>query len=246
MEIRDQIISVSNLSYGYSSQTLVLKEITFTLAQNRSMGIIGPNGAGKTTLLYALSGLINVEGSVQIDGMALNKKSKELIRKKISFVFQNPDDQLFMPTVYEDIAFGLDQLGFTTEEIEQQVQDVLIQVNMAGYETKNAHHLSLGQKKRICLAAALARRSSLMLFDEPTNELDPHGRREFIRQLKNITASKIIASHDLNLILEICDEVLLLNKQQIIAHDRTDAILGNEPLMEANMMEVPSGIYLGK
>jgi cobalt/nickel transport system ATP-binding protein len=236
------IIKVSNINYSYSKEIIVLKNISFTLDKDNTMGIIGPNGAGKTTLLYALSGLIDTGGSIIIDGETLTKKTIKSIRKKTSFVFQNPDDQLFMPTVYEDISFGLDKLGFSNNDVDNIVKNVLKKVEMQGFEDRSAHHLSLGQKKRICLASALARNSKLMYFDEPTNELDPQSRREFIKLIKEITTTKIIVSHDLNLILEICDTVMVINNQEIKDLGECKTILSDKNLMESNRLEVPFDI----
>ncbi len=246
MENKINIIEVSNINYSYGNNVPVLENISFNLEQGSSLGIIGPNGAGKTTLLFALSGLIEVNGNIKISNENITKKNIKNIRKKISFVFQNPDDQLFMPTVFEDISFGLENLGYNQKEIKKIVKDVLNKVDMENFEEKSAHHLSLGQKKRICLASALARNSKLMYFDEPTNELDPHGRREFIKLIKKINTTKIIVSHDLNLILELCDKVIVLNEQKIKSYDDCRKTLINKDLMESNKLEVPSGIYLNQ
>ncbi len=246
MENKINIIEVSNINYSYGNNVPVLENISFNLEQGSSLGIIGPNGAGKTTLLFALSGLIEVNGNIKISNENITKKNIKNIRKKISFVFQNPDDQLFMPTVFEDISFGLENLGYNQKEIKKIVKDVLNKVDMENFEEKSAHHLSLGQKKRICLASALARNSKLMYFDEPTNELDPHGRREFIKLIKKINTTKIIVSHDLNLILELCNKVIVLNEQEIKSYDDCRKTLINKDLMESNKLEVPSGIYLNQ
>ena len=244
MENKIKIIEVSDINYSYGKDQPVLKNISFDLHKGSSLGIIGPNGAGKTTLLYALSGLINVDGDIKISKNKIKKNTIKSIRKKISFVFQNPDDQLFMPTVFEDISFGLDNLGYKQEEIKDIVINTLKKVEMVGFEEKSAHHLSLGQKKRVCLASALARNSELMYFDEPTNELDPYGRREFIKLIKAINTTKVIVSHDLNLILELCDKVIVLNDQEIKSYDDCRKILTDKTLMESNKLEIPSGIYL--
>jgi len=233
------IIEVSNLSYSYSPETEILKNISFALFQEDSLGIIGPNGAGKTTLLYALTGLIETKGKIIIDNILLSKKNIREIRKKISFVFQNPDDQLFMQNVFEDIAFGLENLGLDKNQINNRVKLTLKKVGLADFGQRNAHHLSLGEKKKVCLASALVRESKIMFFDEPTNELDPFGKREFINYIDSIKSTKIIISHDINLIKKLCNKVIILNQKQIKAFGQTAEIIHNKELMEENRLELP-------
>ncbi|PIE91410.1 MAG: cobalt ABC transporter ATP-binding protein [Acidobacteria bacterium] len=235
-------MTVSNLSYSYPGAAPVFRGLSFKLHSKETLGVVGPNGTGKTTLLLLLSGLLKGTGSIQVGSTVLDEKTAKKIRQKMSFVFQNPDDQLFMPTVYEDIAFGLDFLGHTKAAVANLVDEALRKVGMRGFEERSSHHLSLGQKKRICLAAALARNSDIMLFDEPTNELDPGGRREFIALMKSIQVSKIVVSHDLNMIAEVSDRVMVLNKGGMVEIGETTRVLTNRALMEDNRLEVPSSL----
>ncbi|MEN8222609.1 MAG: energy-coupling factor ABC transporter ATP-binding protein [Acidobacteriota bacterium] len=232
-------IEVKNISYTYPDGVEVFKNISFDVNLNESIGIIGPNGAGKTTLLLALSGLVSNSGEIFVGGVLKSEKNITEIRKKISFVFQNPDDQLFMPHVEDDIAFGLDKLGFSAEEIRSIVKDSLRSAGLEGFELRSSHHLSLGQKKRVCLAAAFARTPEILLLDEPSNELDPGGRRELIRLIKKFTGTKLVVSHDLDMIAEVCDKVLILNSNSIVASGNSKKILSDKELMENNSLEIP-------
>lgn len=234
-----KIVKVSHFSYSYPDGRQAFSDINFSLTNDSSLGIIGPNGAGKTSLLLALCGLINAKGDVNIFQKRMTVNNTRWVRKKISFVFQNPDDQLFMPTVYEDVAFGLPELGCSANEVRIRVKQALKAVGLSGFEDRSSHHCSYGEKRKITLAIALARQSSLLIFDEPTRELDPGGRREFIKLLKGINATKIIASHDLDLIWEICIDVVLINRGQLITKGLTRNILNNSNLMEANNLEIP-------
>lgn len=232
-------ITASDLSFSYPDGTEVFNKIDFNVTRGETIGIIGPNGAGKTTLLLAISGLIDFSGEILIDGQKVNKKNIQDIRKNISFVFQNPDDQLFMQTVEEDISFGLDKLGFNRDEIKQIVLTSLDRVDLNGFGKRSSHHLSLGQKKRVCLAAAFARNSEILLLDEPTNELDPAGRREFMDLIDKMKCTKVIVSHDLNMVYELCDRIVVLNNKKITAKGDTNEILSDEKLMNKNSLEVP-------
>jgi len=232
-------VNVNKLTYIYPDGVIALKEIDFSLEDGVSLGVIGPNGAGKTTLLFALCGLLESTHNVQIYGQEISKKNAQNIRSWMSFVFQNPDDQLFMPTIYEDIAFGLKQLGCSQKEVDSRVYESLKAVGLNGFGDRSSHHCSYGEKRKITLAIALTRKSRLLIFDEPTRELDPGGRREFIKLLKNIWATKIIASHDLDLILETCSDVILINNGEVVAEGCTKDTLSNWDLMEDNRLEVP-------
>ncbi len=232
------IIEVKNAGYTYPDGIEVFRNISFNVSKGESLGIIGPNGSGKTTLLLALSGLVNNSGDVFIDGELKSEKSINNIRKKMSFVFQNPDDQLFMPHVEEDISFGLDKLNFSDDEMAWVVKKSLVSTGLEGFELRSSHHLSLGQKKRVCLAAAFARKPEILLLDEPSNELDPGGRKELTGLIKDFKGTKLVVSHDINLINEICDRVMILNNNVIETIGRSEKILSDKNLMENNSLEV--------
>jgi cobalt/nickel transport system ATP-binding protein len=230
------MIKISNLYCEDYHGVEVLKDISFELGANTNLGVIGPNGAGKTTLLLCMAGLIAYKGDIVVFGEQALKKNWKELRKRFSFVFQNPDDQLFMPTVFENVAFGLDKLGFSKEEIRDKVISALKAVYLSGFEDKSAHHLSFGEKKKVCLAIAFARNSELLLLDEPTSELDPGSRREFAELIREFPATKIIVCHDMDLVKEVCEKTMVINDGKIVAIGETEELLGNTKLMRSNRL----------
>jgi cobalt/nickel transport system ATP-binding protein len=229
-----KIIEVENLSCAYPDGIQALAGITFSLDENISCGLMGPNGAGKTTLLYSLCGLLKTAGAIKIQGRALNNGNLAELRKHIGFLFQNPDDQLFMPTVAEDVAFGPINAGLDKETIPALVKESLKTVDIEGFESRSSHHLSVGEKKRVALAAVLVGKPGILILDEPTASLDPRGRREFIEQINGIPATKIIASHDLDMIGKLTQSVIVLNHGRITARGQTSDILSNNDLLRTN------------
>lgn len=233
------LLEVKELHFSYPDGTVVFSGLNFAVQEHESVAIVGPNGSGKTSLINCLCGLLKTKKMVKLFGHYLDGKNVAGLRKNLSIVFQNPDDQLFMPTVFEDVAFGLINLGHKRAALSALVDEALGKVGLAGYEERQSHHLSYGEKKRVCLAAALARNSRLMLLDEPTNEFDPGARREFIRLIKKIKQTRIIVCHDLDLAAETCRTVIVLNHGVIVASGRSRKILSDKKLMEENSLEVP-------
>ncbi|MFA5031790.1 MAG: ABC transporter ATP-binding protein [bacterium] len=209
-------IECRNISYLYPNGLKAINGIDFVVEENETLGIIGPNGAGKTTLFLALCGIIPFEGEIKICNTELTKSNVQSIRKDLGFVFQNPDDQLFMPTVYEDIAFGPMNLGFSKDEVDCCVKKALLNVGLSGFEERITHHLSFGEKKRVALATVLSMSPKILLLDEPTSELDPWAKNRFIELISKVEGTKIIASHDLQMIIDLCDKIMLLNKGKIL------------------------------
>ncbi len=235
-------IQTRNLSYSYSAGIQALQEVELDLSSGSRTALVGPNGAGKTSLLLALAGLIRVSGEIQINGTLLSPDSVDDLRKTMSLVFQNPDDMLFMPTVIEDVCFGLETLGLNEQQILERGQEALAQVELEGYENRSAHHLSYGERRKVCLATCLARRSSLVLFDEPSRELDPHGRRNFIDLFQQMTGTLVLATHDLELVLETCAQMVLIDGGQVVIVGKPKAILVDQKLMEHHRLEVPHSL----
>lgn len=235
-------ISIVNMSFIYGDGTPALHDIDLSFDSSQRTALVGPNGAGKTSLLMAVAGLIDTSGEILINNTQLDKGSREALREEMSFVFQNPDEMLFMPTVEEDVIFGLDTLGLTEDQARDRTKEALSLVSLSGYEQRSAHHLSYGERRKVCLATALARRSSITLFDEPTRELDPQGRRNFIRLFKKMEGTLVLATHDLELVLETCPQMVLLDGGKVVVTGNPREILADRELMESHKLEVPHSL----
>ncbi|MDP8211848.1 MAG: ABC transporter ATP-binding protein, partial [Candidatus Zapsychrus exili] len=216
-----------------------LHDITLDVFEGESIGIIGPNGAGKSTLLLHLNGILKGNSHIRIFDIEVNDKNLTHIRSKVGLVFQDPDNQLFMPTVFDDVAFGPINMLLPKNEVKLSVEGSLKEVDMLGSIGRASHHLSFGEKKRVSIATVLSMKPEIMALDEPTSNLDPKARYELIRFLKSIDKTKIIVSHDLDMILDICNRVVILDKGVIVADGNTKAILSNAPLLENHNLFLP-------
>ncbi len=230
----EEIIRIENLSFSYPDGREALKSINLAIARGEAMALIGPNGAGKSTLLLHLNGILHTNGAVSVLGEKLNEHNLRQIRAKVGLVFQNPDDQLFSPTVFDDVAFGPINMGYSATEVHEAVKKSLECVGMAGYEQRSSHHISLGEKKRIAIATVLSMSPEILVFDEPTSNLDPCGRWSLISLLKKLPATKIVATHDLELVRATCPRTVILDKGQIVADGTTSQILADMSLLRAN------------
>jgi cobalt/nickel transport system ATP-binding protein len=233
----NKAIEITNLSFSYPDGTKVLTSIDLDINESETVGIIGANGAGKTTLLLHLNGILGKSPPIKIFGLPVTEKNIFKIRRKVGIVFQNPDEQLFMPTVFDDIAFGPLNMGITPDEIKSRVITALYSVGLAGYEQKISHHLSSGEKKRVALATILSMEPDILVLDEPTSNLDPATRREFIDLLKKFNHTKIIAGHDMDMIKQLCTRVIVMNKGIIAAIDTPDNIFNNTDLLKQNRLK---------
>ena len=239
------MIRVEQLQFAYPDGRAALRDVTFRVRAGETVGLVGPNGAGKSTLLLHLNGLLGQprqHGVIQIDGLSVAPPHLHEIRRRVGLLFQDPDDQLFSATVGEDVAFGPEQLGLATDEIQERVRRALADVDLTGFEPRVPQHLSLGEKKRVCLAGLLACQPQILICDEPTANFDPRGRREFIALCRRLPQTKIIASHDLEMILLLCPRVLLLDQGRLIAQGDARALLGDEALMLAHGLEKPHSL----
>jgi cobalt/nickel transport system ATP-binding protein len=236
-------IEITNLKYRYHDGTEALRGVSFSVAPGECVALLGPNGSGKSTLLLHLNGILpeklSGDGAVKILGEPVSAKNIETIRRRVGLVFQDPDDQLFCPTVQEDVAFGPQQLGLAEADVAARVEKALAQTGLAGFGRRATHHLSHGEKRRVCLAGVLACEPAILILDEPTSDLDPRGRREFKALLRRISATKLIATHDLELAVELCARTIILDHGQIVADGRTVELLADEPLMLAHGLERP-------
>ncbi|MGQ0636264.1 MAG: energy-coupling factor ABC transporter ATP-binding protein [Planctomycetaceae bacterium] len=264
------ILKVDRLSYRYPNGRLALDDVSFSIGLGEVVGLVGPNGAGKTTLLLHLNGLligerstaINRPGSapatngrpqatealrhpVEVLGMPVVAANLGEVRRVVGFLFQDPDDQLFCSSVREDVAFGPLNLGFPREEVRRRVEQALAAVGLADVEDRMPQQLSFGERRRVALAGVLACEPNLLALDEPSSNLDPRARRGLIDILKRGAAAQLVASHDLELILELCSRVIVLDRGQIQADGPVREILSNERLMLSHGLEVPLSIRLG-
>lgn len=226
-------VEIRNLSYSYPDNTEALEDVSLNITVGERVVILGANGAGKSTLLLHLNGLLRGSGLVRICGLEVKRRNLNEIRRKAGVVFQNPDDQLFCPTVYEDIAFGLRNLGFSEEAVKGKVRDSLEQTGVPGFEHRSAHHLSFGQKRRVAIATVLAMEPEILVLDEPTSNLDPKGKRQIRSLLGEISLTQIIVTHDLNSVREMADRVVVMFGGRIFADGKPGEILGDEELLKA-------------
>jgi cobalt/nickel transport system ATP-binding protein len=237
------LIAVRGLSYRYPDGHDALLDVSFTLAPGERVALIGPNGAGKSTLLLHLNGLLPDRPpsmpAVTVDGLPVAEANLREIRRRVGLLFQDPDDQLFCPTVWEDVAFGPRQLGLSEPGLSRLVTESLAQVGLAGFEERLPHHLSRGEKRRACLAGLLACDARVLVLDEPTSDLDPRGRRELMALLSRLPVAQLIATHDLEFVVEICARTIVLDGGRIVADGPTRRLLNDEPLMLAHGLERP-------
>lgn len=238
----NKIIEIKNLNYSYPDKTPALSEINLEVYESESIGIIGPNGAGKTTLLLHLNGILQGQGSIKICDMEMIEKNLPKIRSKVGLIFQDPDSQLFMPTVFDDVAFGPINMDVPKKDIPALVHKALSEVDMLKAKDKLAHHLSFGEKKRVSIATVLSMNPEILAMDEPTSNLDPKHRRKLINFINASRLTKIIATHDLELVLEVCQRVIILDKGVIVSQGNTKDILLNKVLLETHDLEMPHSL----
>ena len=237
----DFAIQVRDLTFSYPDGSAALAGVSFNIAAGESVGLVGPNGAGKTSLFLCLSGILKARAALlQVGGLdPRDPAQRRRLPTQVGNVFQNSDDQLFNATVFDDVAFGPLNLELSPEEVRKRVAESLRRVGMTGTEERVPFHLSGGEKRRIALAGVLAMQPSILLLDEPSMYLDPRGRRELIQLLHTLGGTRMIASHDLELILQTCYRVLLLDRGQLIAGGPACTVLADVTLMEAHGLEVP-------
>ena len=223
----------------FYGDTPVLRELSFQVRSGEQVGLIGANGAGKSTLMKAALGLLPYAGSITVDGTPVTRKTLPEVRRKLGYVLQDADNQMFMPTVYDDMMFGLLNYGMSKVDAERRVDAVLEQLDLTQLKNKYNHKISGGEKRMAAIATVLAMEPEVIIMDEPSVSLDPYNRRAVINVINSLTQTKIIASHDLDMIMETCRRVILISDGQIVASGDTDEILRNKQLLETNRMELP-------
>lgn len=238
-------LEVSRLAYAYADGHQALFGVDFKISRGERVALLGPNGAGKTTLVMHLNGILSAgHGEVKVNDLTVDPADKAVlkqIRSKVGIVFQDPDDQLFMPTVREDVEFGPKNMGIKGSELDSAVDSALERVGMLDFADRPPHHLSFGQRRRVALASVLVMNPEILVLDEPSSNLDPASRRELSEILKSLETTLLMVTHDLPYAYELCERSMILSKGQIVADDTTFNILTNEELMRENRLELPFG-----
>ncbi|WP_030561732.1 energy-coupling factor ABC transporter ATP-binding protein [Streptomyces aureocirculatus] len=235
-------LEVAGLAYAYPDGHQALFGVDLRIERGERVALLGPNGAGKTTLVLHLNGILTAgAGTVTVAGLPLGKRHLAEIRRKVGIVFQDPDDQLFMPTVREDVAFGPAAAGTRGPELEARVLKALGQVGMAAYADRPPHHLSFGQRRRVAVATVLAMEPEILVLDEPSSNLDPAARRELADILRSLDVTVLMVTHDLPYALELCPRALILSEGVIVADGPTGELLADQDLMSGHRLELPFG-----
>ena len=232
------MIEFRNVTFSYG-EAPVVENLSFSIKKGETVGLIGANGAGKSTIMKLMLGLITGSGEIKVDGLPMNRENLAEIRKKIGFVLQDSDNQMFMPTVYEDMIFGPRNYGLSKEETDRRVDAVLAQLGLQSLKHRHNHTISGGEKRMAAIATILAMEPEMILMDEPSTALDPVNRRTVINTINRLPQTKLIASHDLDMILDTCQRVILLSHGAIVADGDAETILRDKELLEANRMELP-------
>jgi len=233
------MIEFLHVSFSYEKDLAVLKDLTFSIERGEAVGLIGANGAGKSTVMKLLLGLLEGEGKILVDGTEVGRTTLGEIRRKLGFVLQNSDNQMFMPTVYEDMMFAPLNYMLSREEAEARVDAVLERLHLEDLKHRYNHKISGGEKRMAAIATILAMEPEAILMDEPTSALDPDNRRIVINTIRELKQTKLITSHDLDMILDTCDRVILLSDGEIAADGPAEEILHNRELLELHRMELP-------
>ena len=233
------MLEFRNVSFSYEPGTPVLDNLSFHIRRGETVGLIGANGAGKSTIMKLMLGLLPAQGEILVDGMPVTKQNLPPIRQKIGFVLQDSDNQMFMPTVYEDMIFGPRNYGLSREEADARVDRVLKELGLESLKYRHNHKISGGEKRMASIATILAMEPEMIVMDEPSTALDPVNRRRVISTINSRKETKLIASHDLDMILDTCQRVILLNHGRIVADGEAETILRDQALLEANRMELP-------
>jgi cobalt/nickel transport system ATP-binding protein len=235
----EPLLNVENLSFSYPDGQVALRGVAIQVRRGEKVALVGPNGAGKSTLLLHLNGLFSGQGLIHVAGMTVDKANLPRIRAKVGLVFQNPDDQLFSPTVFEDVAFGPLHMGLPESEVRARVERALDQIGMRAYAERLSHHLSVGEKKRIAIATVLAMDPEMLVFDEPSAGLDPRARRTLIHLLRDLPLTMLVSTHDMLMVRELFPRMVLMDQGQVVADGPTERLLNDIALLEAHGLERP-------
>ncbi len=232
-------LEVNNLKFSYPDGHAALHGVTLSIAPGEKVALVGPNGAGKSTLFLHFNGILTGQGEVRVCGLPIQKETLGKVRAAVGLVFQHPDDQLFSPTVLEDVAFGPLHMGLPETEVRQRVEKALAAVDMSDYLNRISHHLSVGEKKRIAIATVLSMNPEILVLDEPTAGLDPRARRGLINLLKTLPQTIFASTHDLRFVRDLFPRTVIMDQGLIVADDSTEKILNDVALLEAHGLEKP-------
>ena len=232
-------LEVIDLSFAYPDGHEALHNVSFSIGAGEKVALVGPNGAGKSTLMLHLNGLLHGHGALAVAGLPIDKENLPLIRSKVGMVFQNPDDQLFSPTVFDDVAFGPLHMGYPEAEVRQRVARALEQVGMAGFEERLSHHLSIGQKKRVAIATVLSMDPEILVLDEPSAGLDPRARRSLINLLRELPLTMLVSTHDMLLVQELFPRMIVMDEGRVVADGETAVLLRDIAFLEEHGLEMP-------
>jgi len=233
------VLKVTDLHFHYPDGLEALRGVSLDLCEGDKVALVGPNGAGKSTLMLHLNGILTGEGEVSIAGMRVEPDNLPVIRAMVGLVFQSPDDQLFSPTVFEDVAFGPLHMGLPEEEVRSRVDQALEMVRMSDYRDRLSHHLSVGEKKRIAIATVMSMRPQILVLDEPSAGLDPRARRSLINLLREMPITMLVSSHDLLMVRELFPRMVIMDEGKIVADGSTDELMEDVALLEAHGLEKP-------
>ncbi len=238
-ECEGEVLDVRDLNFSYPDGHAALRGISLKLCAGDKAALVGPNGAGKSTLMLCLNGILRGRGEIQIAGMNLARENLPVIRSMVGLVFQNPDDQLFSPTVFEDVAFGPLYMGLPEADVRARVDAALAAVRMSAYKERLSHHLSVGEKKRIAIATVLSMNPQILILDEPSAGLDPRARRALINLLRELPITMLVSTHDMALVKELFPRTIVMDEGQIVADGLTADILNDEEFLQAHGLEKP-------
>lgn len=233
------VLSVRDLHFSYHDHHSALRGVSFTLCEGDKAALVGPNGAGKSTLMLHLNGILRGQGEVTVGGERLTRDNLPAIRATVGLVFQNPDDQLFSPTVFEDVAFGPLHMGLPRDEVTARVESALQAVRMSGYRDRMSHHLSVGEKKRIAIATVLSMTPQILVLDEPSAGLDPRARRTLINLLRELPITMLVSTHDMRMVQELFPRTIVMDEGLIVADGNTKEILADEKFLNEHGLEKP-------
>lgn len=234
-----KVLSVHDLHFSYHDHHAALRGVSFDLCEGDKVALVGPNGAGKSTLMLHLNGILTGKGDVTVGGARISRDNLPAIRAMVGLVFQNPDDQLFSPTVFEDVAFGPLHMGLPKDEVLVRVEAALNAVNMTNYRDRMSHHLSVGEKKRIAIATVLSMNPQILVLDEPSAGLDPRARRTLINLLRELPITMLVSTHDMRMVQELFPRTIVMDEGRIVADGETRKILADERFLNEHGLEKP-------